>query len=66
MNSAAESLAGTIFIGALRDGMYTRSIEALTDRVEQKFDVTLGAGTIRRIRIHGRRIIPKALQVRAV
>ncbi|MGH7744702.1 MAG: hypothetical protein ACREQ5_07790, partial [Candidatus Dormibacteria bacterium] len=65
VNNAAESLTGTYFIGALRDGMYTRAIDALTDRVEQKFDVTLGGGAIRRIRIHGRRIIPKALQVRA-
>src|SRR5260370_25571842 len=37
VNSAAESLAGTIFIGALQDGLYSRSIEALTDRFSQKF-----------------------------
>lgn len=65
VNSAAEALTGTYFVAALRDGMYTRAIDALQDRLEQKFDVTLGAGTTRRIRIHGRRIVPKALQVRA-
>lgn len=65
VNSAAESLTGTYFVGALRDGMFTRAIDALSDRVEQKFDVTLGGGTTRQIRLHGRRIIPKALNVRS-
>ncbi len=65
VNNSAESLAGTAFIAGLRDGMYTRAIDALTDRIEQKFDVTFTGGSVNRIRIHGRRIIPKALQVRA-
>jgi hypothetical protein len=61
--NAAESLTGTYFVAALRDGMYTRAIDALTDKVQVKFDVTLGAGTVRQIRIHGRRIKPLALKV---
>jgi hypothetical protein len=56
-------LTGTYFVAALRDGMYTRAIDALTDKVQVKFDVTLGAGTVRQIRIHGRRIKPLALKV---
>ena len=61
--NAAESLTGTYFVAALRDGMYTRAIDALTDKVQVKFDVTLGGGTQRQIRVIGRRIKPLALKV---
>ena len=43
VSNPAESLAGH-FIPALRDGLVSRGVEALNDRVEIKLDVTLGAG----------------------
>jgi hypothetical protein len=64
VNNAAESLAGTYFIPALRDGLVSRSIEAITDRVEIKLDVTFAAGPSNVI-LRGRRIIPGGLQVKA-
>ena len=62
VNNAAESLVGTYFIPALRDGMASRGIDASQDRVEIKLDVTFGAGPSQ-ILIRGRRIIPQALSV---
>jgi hypothetical protein len=62
VNNAAESLVGTYFIPALRDGMASRGIDASQDRVEIKLDVTFGAGPSN-ILIRGRRIIPQALSV---
>jgi hypothetical protein len=62
VNNAAESLTGTYFIPALRDGMFTRAIDATQSRVEVKFDVTFGAGPSNII-IRGRRIRAQALQV---
>ena len=62
VNNAAESLVGTYFIPALRDGMASRGIDASQDRVEIKLDVTLGAGPSN-ILIRGRRIISQALSV---
>jgi hypothetical protein len=64
VNNAAESLVGTYFIPALRDGMASRGIDASQDRVEIKLDVTFGAGPSQ-ILIRGRRIIPQALSVAA-
>jgi len=63
VNSAAENLAGTYFVPALRDGMASRGIDASTDRVEVKLDVTLAGGPSNVI-IRGRRIMPQALQVK--
>ena len=60
--NAAENLAGTYFIPALRDGMATRGIDASADRVEIKLDVTFGAGPSN-VLIRGRRIIPQGLSV---
>jgi hypothetical protein len=62
VNAAAESLVGTYFIPALRDGMYTRAIDATISRLEIKLDVTLGGGPSNVI-IRGRKLVPKALQV---
>ncbi len=62
--SAAEDLTGNYFIPCLRDGMYKRALDNLENRLELKFDVTLGGGTVRQLRLHGRRIIPLGLQVR--
>ena len=62
VNNAAENLAGTYFIPALRDGMATRGIDASADRVEIKLDVTFGAGPSN-VLIRGRRIIPQGLSV---
>lgn len=62
VNSAAESLIGTYFVPALRDGMASRGVDATQDRVEVKFDVTFAAGPSNII-IRGRRIVPQALQV---
>jgi len=62
VNNAAESLSGTYFLPCLRDGMYTRSIDATASRLEIKFDVTFGAGPSNII-VRGRRIKPKSLQV---
>jgi hypothetical protein len=62
VNSAAESLVGTYFVPALRDGMASRGIDASQDRVEIKLDVTLGGGPSNVI-IRGRRIVPQGLQV---
>lgn len=64
VNNAAESLVGTYFVPALRDGMASRGIDASSDRVEIKLDVTLGAGPSNVI-IRGRRIQQSALQVKA-
>ena len=62
VNNAAENLAGTYFIPALRDGMATRGIDASADRVEIKLDVTFGAGPSN-VLIRGRRIVPQGLSV---
>jgi len=62
VNNAAESLVGTYFIPALRDGMASRGIDAMQDRVEVKLDVTLGGGPSNVI-VRGRRIQQQALQV---
>jgi hypothetical protein len=62
VNNAAESLTGTYFVPCLRDGMYTRAIDATASRLELKFDVTFGAGPSNII-IRGRRIRAKSLQV---
>jgi len=62
--NAAESLVGTYFVPALRDGMYTRAIDALENRLEVKLDVTLGAGPSLVI-VRGRRIVPQALIVKS-
>jgi len=64
VNNAAESLVGTYFVPALRDGMASRGIDASADRVEIKLDVTLGGGPSNVI-IRGRRIMQSALQVKA-
>ncbi len=64
VNNAAESLAGTYFVPALRDGMVSRGIDASADRVEIKLDVTLAGGPSNVI-IRGRRIMQSALQVKA-
>jgi hypothetical protein len=61
--NAAEDLNGIYFIPALRDGMFTRAIDATLDRVECKLDVTFGAGPTNII-VRARRISPQALQVR--
>jgi hypothetical protein len=64
VNNAAEALAGSYFLPCLRDGMFTRSIDATASRLEIKFDVTFAAGPSNII-IRGRRIKAKALQVAA-
>ena len=61
--NAAESLTGTYFIPLLRDGMASRSLDATSDRVEVKLDVTFGAGPSRII-VRGRRIVPQGLQIK--
>ena len=63
VNNAAESLTGTYFVPALRDGMASRGIDATQDRVEVKFDVLFAAGPSQII-VRGRRIIPQGLQVK--
>ena len=62
VNNAAESLLGTYFVPALRDGMASRGIDATQDRVEIKLDVTLAGGPSNVI-VRGRRIVQQALQV---
>jgi hypothetical protein len=62
VNNAAENLAGTYFVPALRDGMASRGIDASQDRVEIKLDVTLAGGPSNVI-IRTRRIKAQALQV---
>jgi len=62
VSNPAESLAGTYFIPALRDGMVSRGVEAQNDRVEIKLDVVLAAGPSN-VLIRGRRVVPQALQV---
>jgi len=64
VNNTAESLTGTYFVPALRDGLASRGIDASADRVEVKLDVTLGGGPSNVI-IRGRRIVPQGLQVKA-
>ena len=61
--NAAESLTGTYFIPLLRDGMASRSLDATSDRVEVKLDVTFGAGPSRII-VRGRRIVPQGLIIK--
>ena len=62
VSNPAESLTGTYFVPALRDGLVSRGVEALNDRVEIKLDVTFGAGPSN-VLIRGRRVIPQALNV---
>jgi hypothetical protein len=64
VSNPAESLAGTYFVPALRDGMVSRGIEAQNDRVEIKLDVTFATGPSN-VLIRGRRVVPQALQVAA-
>lgn len=64
VNNAAESLVGTYFVPALRDGMASRGIDATQDRVEVKLDVTLAGGPSNVI-VRGRRIMAQALKVAA-
>jgi hypothetical protein len=63
VNNAAENLAGTYFVPALRDGMVSRGIDATQDRVEIKLDVVFAAGPSNVI-VRGRRIVPQGLQVK--
>jgi len=63
VNNAAESLTGTYFLPALRDGMFTRSIDCRASRLEIKFDVTLGGGPSS-VLTRYRRIQAQALQVK--
>lgn len=63
VNSAAESLTGAYFIPALRDGMYTRSIDCLDVKGEVKLNVTLGGGAVRQVTLRARRIKPLGLKV---
>jgi hypothetical protein len=62
VSNPAESLTGTYFIPALRDGLVSRGVEALNDRVEIKLDVTLAGGPSN-VLIRGRRVIPQSLNV---
>jgi hypothetical protein len=61
VNNAAEVLTGLFFIPALRDGMYKRAIDCLDAKLDIKADVTLGGGTVRNLKLYGRRIIPLAI-----
>lgn len=62
VNNAAEVLTGLYFIPALRDGMYTRAIDALTDKLEVRLDVTRTSG-VELVTVRGRRIKPLALTI---
>lgn len=64
INSAAEDLTGLYFIPALRDGMYKRSIDAMSQRLEVKLDVVKTSG-VEVVKVRGRRIIPLGLNVPA-
>jgi hypothetical protein len=61
--NAAEDLTGTAFVAGLRDGMYTRAIDALTDQVQIKLDVNFTAAHTMNVRIIGKRIKPLALKL---
>lgn len=52
---------GLTFIPALRDGMYTRAVDALDSRLDIKLDVNNPGGGTQQIVLVGRRIIPLGL-----
>lgn len=60
MNDASQDLTG-IYALPLRDGMFTRAIDALTAPITIKLDVTyVSPGTV--IRLFGRRMVPGGVQ----
>lgn len=60
MNDSAEDMTGLYAI-PLRDGMFTRGIDALTAPITIKLDVTyVSPGTV--IRLFGRRMVPGGVQ----
>lgn len=65
ITNPSEVLTGLYYVNALRDGMVSRAIDASDSKVVVRLDVTLGAGTTRRVTLHGRRIVPSALKVAA-
>jgi len=58
-----EVQTGIYYVAALRDGMVSRALDMKAVKPDVKLDVTLGAGTVRRVIVHGRRIVPQALTV---
>lgn len=64
MNDASQDLTG-IYAIPIRDGMFTRNIDALTAPITIKLDVTYNAsGTV--IRLFGRRMVPGGVQAAPV
>lgn len=60
VNNVAESLVGLLFVPALRDGSYKRSVEAGDSKIVVKMDVTKTSG-VEQIIVRGRRLRPLAL-----
>ena len=63
ITNPAEVQTGLYYVAALRDGMVSRAFDMKAVKPDVKLDVTLGAGTTRRVIVHGRRIVPQALTV---
>lgn len=63
ITNPAEVQTGVYYVAALRDGMVSRALDMKAVKPDVKLDVTLGAGTTRRVVVHGRRIVPQALTV---
>lgn len=58
-----EVLTGLYFLNLMPDGMASRGVNALKDKLTLKFDVTLGAGTVRNLRLRVRRFKPIYLRM---
>lgn len=63
ITNPTEVQTGIYYIPALRDGMVSRALDMKVVKPDVKLDVTLGGGTVRRVIVHGRRIVPQALEV---
>ena len=63
ITNPSEVQTGLYYVAALRDGMVSRALDMKAVKPDVKLDVTLGAGTTRRVIVHGRRIVPQALTV---
>lgn len=61
--NASETQTGLYYFAGVRDGMVSRAPDMKLVKPDVKLDVTLGAGTVRRVVVHGRRLIPLALIV---
>lgn len=63
ISNPSESQTGIYYVPANIDGMLSRALDMKFAKPNVRLDVTLGGGTVRRVIVHGRRVIPQALNV---